>query len=239
MSLPSLTFDGVRKSYLVVTKRERSYWAERELHYRHTKTKSILKKITTQPRVEDVHVEVSSSPLSSLRENAEDLAGWLLHESEKELIFDDETNRRYYAVVDGGFNPEEIVTHGYGRIRFIIPNGSKLGTDHTITAEENKKTFGIRGQAKTPWTSRTVLQQPTEQFSLELGGQVRIILNYDFVRGDTLEIDAETRKVFLNGSDLATAVSLDSEWGKGVIATGDLSVVASHETTISYTERYL
>ena len=54
-----------------------------------------------------------------VRKLEEDLASWLITKEPKELIFDDEPDRVYYALVQGDVPIEDIVRFGRGEISFI------------------------------------------------------------------------------------------------------------------------
>lgn len=62
---------------------------------------------------------LNKNTFSSLQKLKEDLANWLITDEPKELILPDETDRVYFAAVDGSFDPEEIVNIGKGTITFI------------------------------------------------------------------------------------------------------------------------
>ncbi|MEN2464904.1 distal tail protein Dit, partial [Ornithinibacillus sp. JPR2-1] len=199
----SLTFRGLRKDYLMVTHRRRTYWAPRNLVLTEKrKTGSKLRRVKRGVRVEEVSVEVSADSTSELRKHAEDLSSWLLTENVEELIFDDERDRRYMAIVDGSFNPDEIVTHGYGMIRFIIPESAKRGQTKQQPITTEVTSHVITGQTETPWKVRVNFTVPQSRFTLESSNGLYILLNYNFIAGDMLEIDYVGRKVYLNGNDL-------------------------------------
>lgn len=232
----SLSFNGLRKPYLLVTKRKRSYWAPRELVLtQNRKTGSRLRNIKTGIRVEEVHVEITEAEGLDIRKTVEDFAGWLLTETEEELIFDDETDRRYYAVVDGNFDADEIVTVGYGIIRFVCPDSYKYGAEKMLNLTNEIQTYNILGQAETPWISTTTFTVPQSKFTLESNAG-KITLNYDFIAGDVLEINYETRDIFVSGINIDVGLTLDSVWFD--LKPGEMCFKASHVTTLKYDERY-
>lgn len=233
----SLSFNGIRKPYLLVTGRKRSYWAPRNLVLtQNRKIGARLRKIKTGARIEEVHVEISTIEGLDIRKTAEDLAGWLLTEFEKELIFDDESDRTYHAVVEGGFDAEEIVTVGYGVIRFVCPDPHKFGPTNTLNLTTSLNTFEIKGQTETPWSSETLFSAPASKYELEFDSGGKIILNYNFITGDLLEVDYEFRSIKLNGKNLAVSLSLESVWKP--LDVGFMQIKSSHPTTLKYNERY-
>ena len=105
----------------------------------------------------------------------------------------------------------------------------------TITVPTNFQTFTIGGHESTVWKSKTVFKSSQNQFVLE-SDVGKIILNFNFIAGDVLEIDYEKRDVFLNGKDLATAIDIKTEWFE--LPVGEVQLRASHETELTYNERY-
>lgn len=232
----SFTFDGIRKPYLLVTKRKRSYWAPRNLVLtQNRKTGARLRRVNTGARIEEVYVEISAIEGLDIRKTAEDLAGWLLTESEEELIFDDETDRKYFAIVDGSFDAEEIVTVGYGVIRFVCPDPYKRGLTNTLNLTTSFNTFEITGQTETPWKSKTTFTVPQSSFSLE-SNTGKITLNYEFIAGDVLEINYKTRDIFVSGINIDVGLSLESVWFD--LSVGSMQLRASYATELRYSESY-
>src|SRR5690625_2510706 len=235
--MSSLSFNNIRKPYLLVTNRVRKYWAPRELVLtQNRKAGSRLRKVKSDVRVEEAHIEISDVEGMNLRKTAEDLAGWLLSDTERELIFDDEADRSYFAIVDGSLDAEEIVSVGYGIIRFVCPESYKYGSGQSLDLmSSSNQTFLVTGQASTPWSSRTVFTVPQSQFTLE-SSTGKIILNYDFIAGDVLEIDYESRDITVSGINIDVGLSMESVWFE--LEPGEIQMKASHETEIKYTERY-
>jgi|SRR5690625_232990 len=234
--MSSFKFNDTRKPYLLVTHRVRRYWAPRELVLtENRRVGSRLRHIKTGVRVEEVHVEISDTADMDIKKTAEDFAEWLLSDTEKELVFDDEIDRSYYAIVDGGFDAEEIVRVGYGVIRFVCPDPYKSGRTRLLNLSATAETFVISGQIKASWTSRTVFEQSADQFVLETGPG-KVTLNYEFIAGDVLDIDYTSRRITLNGESRDVALSLDSVWEPLPADTVELK--ASHNTEIIYVEKF-
>src|SRR5690606_26197193 len=92
-----------------------------------------------QARVITVPVLVKAENISDLQKTKEDMAEWLVHDEPKELIFKDEPDRVYYAVVDGELELDEIFSTGRGEITFICPDPYKYGPEKTV--ETTSDTF--------------------------------------------------------------------------------------------------
>lgn len=165
----------------------------------------------------------------------EHLTNWLITEDWGILSFDDEPGRRYVAVIQNDMDDfEKIAWLREGTLSFVAK--STLGADKTLNIGTEFADHTITGQVPAPWTSRTRFAVPQSSYTLETNKGGKIILNYDFIAGDVLEIYYETRDVFLNGKDLAVSIALETAWFE--LEPGEIKLRASHETEMKYTERY-
>ncbi|WP_259384024.1 distal tail protein Dit [Bacillus thuringiensis] len=62
----------------------------------------------------------------------EEIADWLVTDQPCELIFDDEKDRTFLAVVDETLDLEQLVDLGEGTLTFICPMPYKLGKEQTV-----------------------------------------------------------------------------------------------------------
>ena len=116
------TFNGERRDYITVLQgRRRPAWAPRTLNWLNVPgmTGAYLEGVETSPRPYDVPIRIKANGNEDLQKIKEDLAEWLLHDEMKELIFDDEPDRTYLAIVDGTLDLDELVRVGKGVISFI------------------------------------------------------------------------------------------------------------------------
>ena len=156
----------------------------------------------------------------------------LLLGSKKRLDFTDE-EAYFLATLQSGDTPEEDSNDIVGSLVFICTDPGKNMNEQTLNITASEQIFTIGGQESTPWTSRTRFTVPQSSFSLETNNSGKVILNYDFIAGDVLEIYYNTRDVFLNGKDLAVSIALETEWFK--LVPGPVGLRASHETELNYT----
>lgn len=90
----------------------------------------------TQERRIDVPIAIKAKKdMADLQKIKEDLAEWLFTEQPTELIFDDELDRTYLALIDGSVDLEELVNRGKGIITFVCPMPYKLGPTKTVEFE--------------------------------------------------------------------------------------------------------
>lgn len=125
-----ITFNGVRKDYLVTLRgKNRPPWAPLRRNYLEVPGRpgAYLEGTDVLPRELSIPVLIESKDFKELKEMQEDLAAWLVTDEPKELIFDDEPDRTYFAVVKDTFDVNEIVRVGVGVIEFICLDPYKYG----------------------------------------------------------------------------------------------------------------
>lgn len=121
--LLSFTFNGVKKDFVIAEKgKRRSAFAP------------IARNLITVPKVPGAYLQNSETEVRTIeqpilikgvnrynvRKLEEELASWLVTSQPKELIFDDEPDRIYYAIVQGSVEIEDVVDRwGRGFITFI------------------------------------------------------------------------------------------------------------------------
>lgn len=129
-----MIFNGIEKDYLIPsTGRRRPAWAPvtRQFVSAPGMTGAHLSYTETQIREITVPITIEAKNIKDLQKVKEDLAEWLIHDEPKELVFKDEPDRIYYAIVDGSLDLDEIVRYGRGEITFICPDPYKYGPEKT------------------------------------------------------------------------------------------------------------
>ncbi|WP_371069143.1 distal tail protein Dit [Sediminibacillus sp. JSM 1682029] len=236
MAHRSMTFNGIRKPYIYLPEgREKAPFSP------------LNRNVVKYPggyRLKDTEADLLSitQPIEYIVRNDEedlelkdDIASWLVTEDLAPLTFDDEPGRTYYAEVRQIRNfSKEIDLVRSGLIEFVSYYAS--GAEHDLIISTEYSTKNIEGQKKVPWTSKTTFDVDASQYVLETNKGGRVVLNFDFIATDLLEFDYHKRKVTLNGENLAEAIDLQTNWFK--LEPGEMSIRASHQTTITYTERY-
>ncbi|MBY0157267.1 distal tail protein Dit [Cytobacillus oceanisediminis] len=148
------TFNGIKKEYVVLLASERRPAfapVKRNLLTVPGMPGAHLVSTDTQVRVlpEPVLIDKSLSEIKDIEKIKEDLADWLVTDQAAELIFDDEPDRVYYAVVDGSLDIEDLVSFGRGQITFICPDPYKYGEEKTDPFPEDGIIIN-NGSADTP-----------------------------------------------------------------------------------------
>jgi phage-related protein len=127
---------------------------------------------------------VSAESAEDLRKTAEDFADWLITDEPAELIFDDEEDRIYYAVVDGTFSPDELVVHGYGTITFLCPDPYKYEPEMS-TEFIDAATFNVSGTIETEPVVSVTLDQDVTFVAVSNGDKINMV-------GRTADVDQAT-----------------------------------------------
>lgn len=128
--MPSFSFGGVKKPYIesVFGGRKRQvYNLKRNFLYVPGRPGAYFESTDIDVKVIEEEVILIAQDREDLQKIKEDLAAWLITDEPKELIFDDEPDRVYYALVDGTFDPDDFVNLGSGTITFVVPDGCKYG----------------------------------------------------------------------------------------------------------------
>src|SRR5690606_21362929 len=99
--------------------------------------------------------------ISDLQKVKEDLAEWLIHDEPKELVFKDEPDRTYYAVVDGSLDLDELVRWGEGVITFICPDPYKYGPEKTVETTSDTFIVENNGTAEAEPIITLTAKEPT------------------------------------------------------------------------------
>ncbi|HDR4365068.1 TPA: phage tail family protein [Bacillus cereus] len=166
----SFTFNHIRKDYIqMLVGRKRPSWApvkRRLVRVPHRAGALLLNTETEERRIDVPLVIKAKKDMADLQKLKEDLADWLYTEQPAELIFDDELDRTYLALIDGSVDLDEIVNRGRGVITFVCPMPYKLGeiNTHKFTQEWSTETtsyFTNKGSVETPALIEMTVKKPS------------------------------------------------------------------------------
>lgn len=183
-----------------------------------------------------------------------DLAEWLNPIEPEPLIFDDESNMTYYAVLSDAIDLNRIGRLGSGTLTFLCPDPFAYGSQITQTLDPNNSIVTLMAAQDSPYsinpapidaqpifnitfTAAASSYQITHQ---ESGKYIKV--NYGFAANNTLTIDATKRKITINGVTQMTALDwANSQWFN--IVSGDnhftISPSTGVNTDITYSPRWL
>ncbi|MCU5469630.1 distal tail protein Dit [Bacillus paranthracis] len=166
----SFTFNNIRKDYIqMLVGRKRPSWApvkRRLVRVPHRAGALLLNTETEERRIDVPLVIKAKKDMADLQKLKEDLADWLYTEQPAELIFDDELDRTYLALIDGSVDLDEIVNRGRGVITFVCPMPYKLGESntHKFTQEWSTETtsyFTNKGNVEAPALIEMTVKKPS------------------------------------------------------------------------------
>lgn len=218
-------FNGVSKYYVRAVKKKRPAWAtlQRNILTVPGRPGGYLQDTDTKPRVIPVTLFLINEDFYDLQKLKEDLAAWLVTNEEKELIFEDEPDRAYYAVIDGSFDPDEFVDTGIGSVNFICPDPYKYGPEKKLEFV-NTLTFNVEGSKETPPTIRVQLKQDSTYLAISDGEQINLIGNP--IEPEQIPFEPETRKMWHECNSLvgwSGTTSVEGGTNKGTLKTNGYS----------------
>lgn len=220
-----MIFNGIEKEYVTVLRDRKRPFFEKD-----------------NERVVEVPVLIKHRGFSHYQKLKEDIAEWLVHEEEKELIFKDDDDRCYFAKVDEITEGDEYQNMAFATITFICH--SKYSLERNILIDTTI-TENINGHESTSWKTKTKFTANQSGYELQFNSPdksdlrdiCKIKLNYEFIRGDVLEVDYSKRKITVNGVDRSNIlVILQSNYTE--LPVGDVEFSVSEETELYYHERY-
>jgi predicted phage tail component-like protein len=198
----SLSFNGIIKPYVQPLRgSNRPAWApiEREWTEIRGMPGAHLSGTKRKVLVLNIPVLIKSESISELQKLKEDISQWLIHDEPKELIFDDEPDRVYHALIDGSFDPEEFASMGQGVLTFVCPGSHKKSQEKTVEAV-NYVSVLSDGSRPTPPVIEVEVNQPTTFVAIGNGDNMNMVGKYQEA-GQTPYIPLE-RKFWTEARDL-------------------------------------
>ncbi|MBH0346478.1 phage tail protein [Bacillus thuringiensis serovar muju] len=128
------SFNGKRNSNVIPLQgKKRPAWAPLERTFLEVPYYPGGRLIRTQTKMRKIIVPVSLlyESMEEAEKLKEEIADWLITDQPQELVFDDEKDRTYLAVIDEVFDPEQLVNLGEGVLTFICSMPYKLGKIQT------------------------------------------------------------------------------------------------------------
>ncbi|MEK4966320.1 distal tail protein Dit [Cytobacillus sp. FSL R7-0696] len=233
-----LTFNGIRISKIILLEgRSKPPFAQRKHEFRKQDYGYRLIKTTTEPLPISQPIGFVVDDDYNALELRDELTNWLITDEPAPLQFDDEPGRTYYALIENSIDDFSCFAYlRQGTLQFICPDPYAHGDTKKLDVKVPERSFIITGQTFTPWTVNVTFTIATNKFELVGSNGLHLLLNYTFVAGDRLQIDYVGRKVFLNGNDLRSGVSMSSNYV--LLQPGEITLKASHNCDLVYDERY-
>lgn len=153
-------------------------------------------------------IQIIEKDKSVLRQRVDQLAEVLLTEKTAPLVFGDEPNMTYWAVVTDDTPLEELRVLGKATIKFIVPKGYKYGVEQTnIPLTLNGTTVeNYVGTAPANPVFTVDFVASATYFEV-IKGDEKVRANYSFPAGSQLIIDHDSNKVTIDGVVQQPAIS--------------------------------
>ncbi len=230
------SFNGERKPFVMTISKKRTYWPpiQRSLLDIPKVPGARLMHSKIGVRQISVDVEVEGTDREDLRKKAEELVQWLITDEPVPLIFDDERDRTYYALVEGEFDPTELVMRGYGTIQFICPDPYKYSDTKSIKLFPNTsptiQNVEVLGNIETYPVTKVEVQKKLNFFAL-VSGDDYLQIGED-AEVDQTVIDPET---LIFSDSMATTAG----WGQATyVDNGYISGTIASDGSSFYPETY-
>ncbi|EEM58643.1 phage tail protein [Bacillus thuringiensis serovar israelensis] len=163
------SFNGKRNPNVIPLQgKKRPAWAPLERTFLEVPHYPGGRLIRTQTKMRKIIVPVSLlyESMEEAEKLKEEIADWLITDQPQELVFDDEKDRTYLAVIDEAFDPEQLVNLGEGVLTFVCPMPYKLGktNTHKFTQEWSTETtsyFTNKGSVEAPALIEMTVNKPS------------------------------------------------------------------------------
>ncbi|MED3923338.1 phage tail family protein, partial [Priestia aryabhattai] len=132
------SFNGKRNSNVIPLQgKKRPAWAPLERTFLEVPHYPGGRLIRTQTKMRKIIIPVALfyESMEEAEKLKEEIANWLITDQPQELIFDDEKDRTYLALIDESFDPQQLVNLGEGVLTFVCAMPYKLGPTKTVEFE--------------------------------------------------------------------------------------------------------
>ncbi|KMN56366.1 phage tail family protein [Bacillus velezensis] len=240
----TIKFNGISKPFFHATvDTERPMWAPIEWD---------MVEIPGRPGAYPKQKKVKARPLSvsvvikgvdDMEKAKEEVAEWLVTDEAKPLIFSDEPDRTYFAVIDGEGQLDDVFKYGKGTITFICPDPYKHGKESVFSLSTGITTISSAGSAPTYPIIEYTFESSANEFNVELLNEAEVLqagvyLKYNFVKDDKLIIDFSKRLATVNHTKRNTAILIKSEFFK-IPPKKKMKIRSTHSSTMRVINKYL
>lgn len=195
-----------------------------------------------QARDIQIDIKVAGTSEDDLRSKARAIGAWLYTTAPQALIFDDEPDRQYLAVVDTATLAETLKV-GEGQIKFKcpMPYAEALANTNVTLTSNGTKALTNSGTAEAYGTLTVNFTGATTNFTVtHVGTGKKVQITSPFANTDVLVIDFAKGYVTLNGTNAMPTVSLDSDFFALPAGANSLTCTTFAGTaTLAYKNRWL
>jgi len=189
-----------------------------------------------EPRVIRIPIGIIHRGFAQLQQIKEQMAGNFFTDGQAApLVFSDEPNRVYHAVLTAGFqSADESANYTKGALEFTCFDPFKYSAvARTVNAGQ---IFNNGTVAALPVVVVRFTSNQTNFFLRDAitGRELRV--NWEFRTGDVLIIDSEKRRLTINHVLQMSAFDFTSHWPE--LISGATHLTASHQAEITFRERW-
>lgn len=185
----------------------------------------------------EVDIELKGKSKPHLRTIINELAPILSSGKPKKLIFTDEPDKYYLAVLEGGTPLREFYTYGLATLIFLVPDPVRYGKKVTIPIEEGDLTFYNLGTYKTKGLLTMKLINNKVRVSNKNTGEFIELSSY-YNKGNVVTIDFKNEYIMMNGYSVMDDLILESDFFHFSVGPNTISVVGG-PGEIAFRERWL
>lgn len=171
------TYRGIHLPNVMVMDRGKAYWAPRNNEAVEVRGRpgALFRRRNIEPLPISVKVLLDGEEGIPFAQTAQDFADWLNATEPQPLIFDaDPLQRTYYAILDGGIDPEEVVQYAIIELNFICYDPHAYGTEQ-FTDITDGGTVTVRGSAPSVPITEVTLSGPTTFVAVGDGDQINMV----------------------------------------------------------------
>lgn len=188
--MSNFSFNGIRKNYCDYMDYKSGWGQTRELDITEVKGRpgGVLTHISEKPREIETTILVDATYNSqTLEELADDFISWLTTDEPKELIFDREPDKVYFAILSSQIDPEYFVTFGKVTVKFTCIDPYKYSRNgSTNTAISDQVSVANSGNADTPIIVEARALKPSSYFMIAKGEEEYFMVGDDDVTKETV-----------------------------------------------------
>jgi predicted phage tail component-like protein len=175
-----------------------------------------------------------------LEDRADQLAEVLETTNEVPIIIGDQPDRTYYGLLETEINKDDLVEN-LGRVTFtfLCTDPYKYGPEETANIS-GAGSINITGKEAAPDITINIQEAAQDLIITNDNGPEELRIIWNFIAGDTLQIDSKKKKVFINGILQMTAIDLTkAEFIYLKKGTNNLTFSVLSQATIKYRQGWL
>lgn len=188
--MSNFSFNGIRKNYCDYMDYKSGWGQTRELDITEVKGRpgGVLNHISEKHREIEASILVDATyNTQTLEDLADDFIGWLTTDEPKELIFDREPEKVYFAILSSQIDVERFVSFGKVTVKFICIDPYKYSRKvSTNTAIADQVSVANVGTADTPIIVEATALKPSSYFMIAKGEEDYFMIGDDDVTKETV-----------------------------------------------------